>query len=93
MLKHHPHGYAGYPFCLEIDAEYRLTPDAGLHVTISATNRGTRPAPYGFGQHPYLTAGAPALDEWELTLPATRWLPVDQRGIPSGPARTSRAPL
>jgi len=87
VLKHLPHGYAGYPFCLEIDAEYRLTPDAGLQVTISATNRGTRPAPYGFGQHPYLTAGAPALDEWELTLPATRWLPLDRRGIPCGPAQ------
>ena len=86
VLKHLPHGYAGYPFCLEIDTEYRLTPDAGLDVTISATNRGTRPAPYGFGQHPYLTVGASALDEWELTLPATRWLPVDQRGIPMGPA-------
>ena len=84
--RHPPHGYAGYPFCLEIDTEYRLTPNAGLSVTISATNRGTRPAPYGFGQHPYLTVGASALDEWELTLPATRWLPVDQRGIPSGPA-------
>jgi aldose 1-epimerase len=86
VLKHPPHGYAGYPFCLEIDAEYRLAPDTGLHVTLSATNRGTRPAPYGFGQHPYLTAGVTALDEWELTLPATRWLPVDERGIPSGPA-------
>ncbi|MGA2830202.1 MAG: aldose 1-epimerase family protein [Streptosporangiaceae bacterium] len=86
VLRHLPHGYAGYPFCLETDAEYRLTPDAGLHVTISATNRGTRPAPYGFGQHPYLTVGASALDEWELALPATRWLAVDQRGIPSGPA-------
>jgi aldose 1-epimerase len=87
VLKHRPHGYAGYPFCLEIDAEYRLTPDAGLHVTISATNRGTRAAPYGFGQHPYLTPGASAMDDWELALPATQWLPVDQRGIPSGPAR------
>jgi len=85
VLKHLPHGYVGYPFCLEINAEYRLTPDAGLHVTISATNRGTHPAPYGFGQHPYLTAGASALDGWELTLPARRSLPLDQRGIPSGP--------
>jgi len=85
VLKHLPHGYAGYPFCLEIDAEYRLVPDSGLHVTITATNRGTRPAPYGFGQHPYLTAGTSALDDWELTLPARQWLPVDQRGIPSGP--------
>ena len=93
VLKHLPHGYAGYPFCLEIDAEYRLTPDTGLHVTISATNRGTRAAPYGFGQHPYLTAGATALDEWELTLPATRWLPVDSAESLRARQRTSRAPM
>ncbi len=87
VLTHVPHGYAGYPFSLEIAAEYRLTAAAGLQVTISAANRGTRAAPYGFGQHPYLTAGSAALDEWELTLPATQWLPLDQRGIPSGPVQ------
>jgi len=27
------------------------------------------------------------VDECELTLPVTRWLPVDSRGIPSGPAQ------
>jgi aldose 1-epimerase len=85
LLKHVPHGYAGYPFCLSIDAVYRLTTDEGLQVTISAANRGTNPAPYGTGQHPYLTVGAPAVDECELTLPATQWLPADERGIPSGP--------
>ena len=58
---------------------------AGLQVTVSATNRGSRPAPYGTGQHPYFTAGPAALDEWELELPAARWLPLDERGIPSGP--------
>lgn len=87
LLKHLPHGYPGYPFCLEIDAGYRLSPATGLQVTITAANRGSRAAPYGTGQHPYLTVGAPALDECELTLPATRWLPADDRGIPSGPAR------
>jgi len=86
-LRHAPHGYAGYPFSLEIVAAYRLAAGTGLHVTISATNRGKQAAPYGFGQHPYLTVGTVALDEWELTLPATQWLPVDQRGIPSGAVR------
>ncbi|HYZ55097.1 MAG TPA: aldose 1-epimerase family protein [Streptosporangiaceae bacterium] len=87
LLKHVPHGYPGYPFGVEIDAEYRLTPTTGLQVTVTAANRGSRPAPYGTGQHPYLTVGAPAVDECELTLPAARWLPTDDRGIPSGPAQ------
>jgi aldose 1-epimerase len=84
LLKHVPHGYTGYPFSLSVDAVYRLTPDDGLQVTISAANRGTRPAPYGTGQHPYLTTGAATVDDFELTLPATKWLPTDDRGIPSG---------
>jgi aldose 1-epimerase len=84
LLRSAPHGYQGYPFCLQIDAEYRLHPDYGLHVAITATNRGEHPAPYGTGSHPYLTAGTALVDECELTLPAAFWLPMDERGIPSG---------
>ena len=80
-------GRGGYPFRLDLAAEYRLSGEAGLTVSVTARNAGTRPAPYGTGSHPYLTAGAPAVDGCELTLPVTRWLPVDQRGIPSGPER------
>jgi aldose 1-epimerase len=85
LLRSTPHGYQGYPFCVEIDAEYRLHPDDGLHVAITATNRGEHPAPYGTGSHPYLTAGTALVDECELTLPAASRLPMDERGIPSGP--------
>jgi aldose 1-epimerase len=85
LLRSVPHGYQGYPFGLEIDAEYRLHPETGLHVAITATNRGSRAAPYGTGSHPYLTAGTALVDDCELTLPAASWLPVDDRGIPSRP--------
>jgi aldose 1-epimerase len=85
-LRSAPHGQRGYPFCLEIDAEYRLHPEAGLQVAITATNRGNRAAPYGTGSHPYLTVGAASVDDCQLRLPAAFWLPVDDRGIPSGPA-------
>jgi len=78
-------GHAGYPFCLEIDAEYRVDPKAGLRVQVTARNQGSRRAPYGTGSHPYLTAGTPLVDECELTLPAARWQPADDRGIPHGP--------
>ena len=84
VLRSGPHGQQGYPFCLEIDAEYRLDPGDGLLVAITATNRGGHAAPYGTGQHPYLTAGMPSVDDCELTLPAAFWLPTDDRGIPSG---------
>jgi aldose 1-epimerase len=88
LLRSAPHGYQGYPFCLEIDAEYRLDPEAGLHVAVTAANRGGHPAPYGTGSHPYLTVGTPAIDSCGLTLPAAFWLPADDRGIPSGPPAT-----
>jgi aldose 1-epimerase len=83
-LTHVLHGHPGYPFCLELTAEYRLSAADGLQVSVTASNAGSRPAPYGTGQHPYLTTGAPVVDECELMLPAARWLPADDRGIPHG---------
>jgi len=85
LLRSVPHGYQGYPFGLEIDVEYRLDPGTGLHVAIAATNRGSRAAPFGTGSHPYLTVGTTSVDDCELMLPAAHWLPLDERGIPSGP--------
>jgi aldose 1-epimerase len=84
-LSHLLLGRSGYPSCLELSVSYRLEPGSGLRVTVTALNAGSRPAPYGTGSHPYLTVGTPAVDNWELQIPASRWLPTDDRGIPSGP--------
>jgi aldose 1-epimerase len=84
-LRSAPHGYQGYPFCVEIDAEYRVEAGTGLHVAITARNRGTRAAPYGTGSHPYLTVRTPSVDGCHLTLPASSWLPLDDHGLPAGP--------
>src|SRR3984885_6689667 len=78
-----PHGSQGYPFAVQVDATYRVDAESGLHVTITATNKGSRPAPWGYGQHPYLTVATATVDDCELTLPADQWLPVDERLIPS----------
>jgi len=80
-------GHAGYPFCLELRAAYRLTADEGLEVTVTARNAGSRPAPFGTGSHPYLRAGASSIDSWQLELPAARWQPIDDRGIPTSEPR------
>jgi len=94
LARHDPHavvlhlallGRTGYPFRLDLTVEYQLSGDSGLMASVTAHNAGSRPAPYGTGSHPYLTAGAPAVDGCELTLPVSQWLPADQRGIPSGP--------
>ena len=94
LARHDPHavvlhqallGSTGYPFRLDLTVEYQLSGEAGLMVSVTAHNAGTRPAPYGTGSHPYLTAGAPDVDGCELTLPVSQLLPADRRGIPSGP--------
>jgi aldose 1-epimerase len=82
-----PHGQQGYPFCVQVDVTYRLDAASGLHVTVTATNKGSHPAPWAAGAHPYLTAGTATIDECELEVPADRWLPVDDRLIPRGPAQ------
>jgi aldose 1-epimerase len=80
------HGRPGYPFCLALSVTYRLDAVSGLAVAVTAWNVGSRSAPYGTGSHPYVTAGAPLVDDCELELPGGYWLPTDDRGIPSGPA-------
>jgi aldose 1-epimerase len=77
-------GRTGYPFCLELRVEYRLSPGDGLEVILTARNAGSRPAPFGAGAHPYFRAGAGLVDECELQLPADRWQPTSDRGIPTG---------
>jgi aldose 1-epimerase len=85
VLRSTPVGQQGYPFAVEVDAEYLLTADDGLRVTITARNRGMRMAPWGTGSHPYLTPGPFPVDDYEFSLPAEQRLPADQRGIPCGP--------
>ena len=71
----------GYPFHLGVSAEYELRDD-GLAVTVTATNLGDRGAPYGVGQHPYLTVGTDRVDDAVLTIAAGTWLRADDRGTP-----------
>jgi aldose 1-epimerase len=95
VAEHEPHrvrlthrllGDSGYPFRLDLTAEYSIDAEGGLTVRQSARNAGSRVAPYGHGAHPYLTLGRP-LDECELLVTAGRYLDIDDRAIP---ARESR---
>jgi len=73
----------GYPFLLGVSAEYQLGPE-GLAVAVTATNLGEAVAPYGAGQHPYLTVGTDLVDEALLTVPARYRLRTDEQGLPVG---------
>jgi aldose 1-epimerase len=73
----------GYPFRLLIRVDYVLD-DGGLSTTVTATNTGPSPAPYGTAPHPYLVGGTGRVDEWTLSLPADSVLNVtEDRLIPT----------
>lgn len=80
------HAHPGYPYVIDLHIDYRLSSRHGLTMELAATNVGADAAPFGFGMHPYLTAGTSTIDSCELELPADSWLPTDDRGIPRAPA-------
>ena len=67
-------------------------PTEGLVVQTTATNVGSRACPFGTGAHPYLSAGTPTVDSAVLHVPAGTVLQANERGIPVGEMRRSRAP-
>jgi aldose 1-epimerase len=77
------HPSDGYPFALALQLQYTLDDD-GLTVTTRATNAGSEPCPFGAGAHPYITAGTEKIDECTLVAPGARWMPTDERMIPTG---------
>lgn len=78
------HPLQGYPFSLGVQIEYRLSED-GLTVTTTAVNSGESTAPYGCGQHPYLSPGEGDLDSCTLTLDAATRITTDpDRQLPTG---------
>ena len=74
---------SGYPWTVDLHVLYDLSAD-GLTVTQTATNLSTSPAPYASGAHPYLRVGSGGVDDWELTVPASSRLVVDDQVIPVG---------
>ncbi|HZE40152.1 MAG TPA: aldose 1-epimerase family protein [Stackebrandtia sp.] len=77
-------GSPGYPYRLDLEAEYALEADSGLTVRVTARNPGPRAAPYAHGAHPYITVGQP-IDTCTVHIPAASYLPVNERMIPPGP--------
>ncbi|MDQ6919210.1 MAG: aldose 1-epimerase family protein [Candidatus Dormibacteraeota bacterium] len=82
-LSHTLRPQPGYPFLLQLAADYALGPE-GLRTTWSAHNLGDEPAPFGAGSHPYLRPLAGLVDRAELRIPARSYLEVDERMNPTG---------
>ena len=81
VLEHTLHGQPGYPHQLQLRAEFALTEEAGLTVTVSARNAGQTAAPYGVSSHPYLTVGR-SVDACEVGFTASQVLMTDDRLLP-----------
>lgn len=78
----------GWDWPLDLAVTYRVGDD-GLHVLAEATNVGDQTAPFGYGHHPYLTVGEANLDETTLTVPASTYIEVDERSLPTGTSPVS----
>jgi aldose 1-epimerase len=78
----------GYPFTLDLRVAYALGAD-GLTVTMTATNAGGEPCPFGCGTHPYLTVGTAPVDPLHLHVPARTLLLADARGLPTDSAEVA----
>jgi aldose 1-epimerase len=74
---------SGYPWTLDLRVGYDVSA-AGLTVTQSAANLASTAAPYASGAHPYLMVGPGPVDGWELVLPASTRVLVDDRLLPTG---------
>lgn len=66
----------GWPATMEAILTHRVDQD-GLTVDLVVANPGPRDLPFGYGAHPYLTAGESDVNDVELTIPAARHLVVD----------------
>ena len=77
-----------FPHRIEVTATVR---DAELRIDTTIVPTGRRAVPVAFGWHPYLRLPAAPRRRWRLRLPARRHRALDDRGIPTGEARPSRA--
>lgn len=71
----------GYPFRISLIVSYTLD-EGEIRIAAHSRNRGTEPAPFGFGFHPWIHPGAATIDEAQLVIAAQTWFSVDDRLIP-----------
>jgi aldose 1-epimerase len=79
----HPRLLASFPFPHVLTQKVALA-DRTLTVETTVTPTTTAAVPMCFGYHPYVTIPDVPRQDWILTTPAMRHLPVDDRGLPTG---------
>ncbi|OBG17659.1 aldose epimerase [Mycolicibacterium celeriflavum] len=89
-----PQLLAAFPFPHLLTQHVTLD-DRTLTIETTVAPTTSAPVPLCFGYHPYLRIPGVAREEWALSTPTLRHLPVDDNGIPTGaqapwPARTEQ---
>lgn len=87
-----PRLLASFPFPHKLTQKVTLA-DRTLTIETTVAPTTEVPVPLCYGYHPYVRIPDVPRDEWNLSTPAMRHLPVDERGLPTGahenrPART-----
>jgi len=72
---------SGWPGTIEATVVHSVGDD-GVVTTVTVTNIGAGPVPYGYAAHPYLTVGEDTVDDVVISVPAERYLAVDDRLLP-----------
>jgi galactose mutarotase-like enzyme len=79
----HPELLEGFPFPHELRIEVNLKgPTLTLRTALAATGDG--PVPVSFGYHPYLRLPGVDRADWQVEIPVTKRLALDERMIPTG---------
>lgn len=72
---------SGWPGAIEARIVHSVGDD-GVVTEVAVTNIGAGPVPFGYAAHPYLTVGEDTVDDVVITVPAERYLAVDERLLP-----------
>lgn len=71
----------GYPFKISVEINFRYN-GKELNVSISAKNKGDKPAPFGCGWHPYFKTSENGIDNLILELDSNKIILTDDKFIP-----------
>lgn len=72
-----------FPFPFDFQVKITINGGTGLTVRTRLTNTGPKAMPVGIGWHPYFKLKGKA-DKWQLKLPRSKRVIVDDRMIPTG---------
>ncbi|WP_308535178.1 aldose 1-epimerase family protein [uncultured Mobiluncus sp.] len=75
----------GWPWGLKYVMNWSVDATQGLRGELRVSNLSAAPCPFGFGWHPYLSAGGASLDECTLSISVGNNLVLDPvRNLPTG---------